>query len=93
MTSGSGDVLARGANRATYAMPSVSQAKWDAIFADDALPTPISSPEQHKAYVAKLLKLQRNKHRAQGDTDLAWQLVDAIKDYEDAHFSLEDTDG
>lgn len=58
MTSGSGDVLARGASRATYAMPIVSQAKWDAIFADDAL------EREAKAFYASETAEERAETRA-----------------------------
>lgn len=36
---GSGDKLARGANRATYGMPSVTQEQWDKIWEQDGLPS------------------------------------------------------
>jgi len=35
MAKGDGDKLARGASRASYQMPKVSQEKWDAMFADE----------------------------------------------------------
>jgi hypothetical protein len=53
-------------------------------------PKIISSPEQHQAYISRLLELQRKAHRSAEETKL---LVVLIADYEAKHFTVERASG
>jgi HTH-type transcriptional regulator/antitoxin HigA len=52
-------------------------------------PKIISSPEQHPAYISRLLELQRQAHRSAAETETAKLLVVLIADYEARHFVVE----
>ena len=56
-------------------------------------PKTISSPEQHQAYVSRLLELQRKAHRSTEETETAKLLVVVIADYEAKHFVVEKASG
>jgi HTH-type transcriptional regulator/antitoxin HigA len=56
-------------------------------------PKTISSPEQHEAYVSRLLELQRKAHRKAEETETAKLLVVLIADYEAKHFAIEKASG
>jgi len=56
-------------------------------------PKTISSPEQHQAYISRLLELQRKAHRSTEETETAKLLVVVIADYEAKHFAVEKASG
>ena len=56
-------------------------------------PRIISSPEQHQAYISRLLELQRKAHRSTEETETAKLLVVVIADYEAKHFAIEKASG
>ena len=56
-------------------------------------PKTISSPEQHQAYISRLLELQRKTRRSTQETETAKLLVVLIADYEAKHFPLEKASG
>ena len=56
-------------------------------------PKIIASPEQHQAYIGRLLELQRKAHRSAEETETAQLLVVLITDYEAKHFRMEKTSG
>jgi HTH-type transcriptional regulator/antitoxin HigA len=56
-------------------------------------PKIISSPEQHQAYISRLLELQRKAHRSAEETETAKLLVVLIADYEVKHFVIEKASG
>jgi HTH-type transcriptional regulator/antitoxin HigA len=56
-------------------------------------PKTISSPEQHRAYISRLLDLQRKAHRSTEETETAKLLVVVIADYEAKHFVVEKGSG
>jgi HTH-type transcriptional regulator/antitoxin HigA len=56
-------------------------------------PKIISSPEQHDAYISRLLELQRKAHRNAEETETAKLLVVLIADYEAKHFAIEKASG
>jgi len=56
-------------------------------------PKIISSPEQHEAYISRLLELQRKAHRNADETETAKLLVVLIADYEAKHFVVEKASG
>jgi len=56
-------------------------------------PKTISSPEQHRAYISRLLELQRKAHRSTEETETAKLLVVVIADYEAKHFVIEKPSG
>ena len=56
-------------------------------------PKTISSPEQHQAYISRLLELQRKAHRSAGETEMAKLLVVLIADYEAKHIVVEKASG
>jgi HTH-type transcriptional regulator/antitoxin HigA len=56
-------------------------------------PKIISSPEQHKAYISRLLELQRKAHRNAEETETAKLLVVLIADYEAKHVAIEKASG
>jgi HTH-type transcriptional regulator/antitoxin HigA len=56
-------------------------------------PKIISSPEQHEAYISRLLELQRKAHRKAEETETAKLLVVLIADYEAKHFAIEKASG
>jgi HTH-type transcriptional regulator/antitoxin HigA len=56
-------------------------------------PRTISSPEQHQAYISRLLELQRKAHRSTEETETAKLLVVMISDYEAKHFVVEKAPG
>ena len=55
----------------------------------DEVPKAISSPQQHEAYVSRLLELQRKAHRTAEETETAKLLIVLIADYEGKHFTIE----
>jgi len=59
----------------------------------DEAPKIVSSPQQHQAYVSRLLDLQRKAHRTAEETETAKLLVVLIADYEAKHFIVEKTSG
>jgi antitoxin component HigA of HigAB toxin-antitoxin module len=56
-------------------------------------PKIIRSPEQHQAYISRLLELQRKAHRSSEETKTAKLLVVLIADYEAKHFVIERASG
>jgi antitoxin component HigA of HigAB toxin-antitoxin module len=56
-------------------------------------PKTISSPEQHQAYISRLLELQRKAHRSTEETETAKLLVVVIADYEAKRFVVEKASG
>jgi HTH-type transcriptional regulator/antitoxin HigA len=56
-------------------------------------PKIISSPQQHQAYISRLLDLQRKAHRTAEETETAKLLVVLIADYEAKHFIVEKASG
>jgi HTH-type transcriptional regulator/antitoxin HigA len=56
-------------------------------------PRTISSPEQHHAYISRLLELQRKAHRSTEETETAKLLVVVIAAYEAKHFVIEKASG
>jgi HTH-type transcriptional regulator/antitoxin HigA len=56
-------------------------------------PKVISSPEQHQAYISRLLELQRRAHRRAEETETAKLLVVLIADYEAKHFVVKKASG
>ena len=56
-------------------------------------PKIVSSPQQHQAYVSRLLDLQRKAHRTAEETETAKLLVVLIADYEAKHFIVEKASG
>ena len=56
-------------------------------------PKIISSPEQHQAYISRLLDLQRKAHRSAEETETAKLLVVLIADYEAKHSVIEKASG
>ena len=56
-------------------------------------PKIISSPDQHQAYISRLLELQRKAHRSAEETETAKLLVVLIADYEAKHFLVEKASG
>jgi HTH-type transcriptional regulator / antitoxin HigA len=59
----------------------------------DEAPKIVSSPQQHQAYVSRLLDLQRKAHRTAEETETAKLLVVLIADYEAKHFTVEKVSG
>jgi len=59
----------------------------------DEAPKIVSSPQQHQAYVSRLLDLQRKAHRTAEETETAKLLVVLIADYEAKHFTVEKASG
>jgi HTH-type transcriptional regulator / antitoxin HigA len=59
----------------------------------DEAPKIVSSPQQHQAYVSRLLDLQRKAHRTAEETETAKLLVVLIADYEAKHFIVEKASG
>jgi len=56
-------------------------------------PKIISSPQQHQAYISRLLDLQRKAHRTAEETETAKLLVVLVADYEAKHFIVEKASG
>jgi HTH-type transcriptional regulator/antitoxin HigA len=59
----------------------------------DEAPKIVSSPQQHQAYISRLLDLQRKAHRTAEETETAKLLVVLIADYEAKHFIVEKASG
>src|SRR5439155_23492854 len=59
------------------------------ILLKDEAPKAISSPQQHEAYISRLLELQRKAHRTAEETETAKLLIVLIADYEGKHFTIE----
>jgi HTH-type transcriptional regulator/antitoxin HigA len=56
-------------------------------------PKIVSSPQQHQAYISRLVDLQRKAHRTAEETETAKLLVVLIADYEAKHFIVEKASG
>jgi HTH-type transcriptional regulator / antitoxin HigA len=56
-------------------------------------PKTISSPQQHEAYISRLLELQRKAHRTAEEMETAKLLVVLIADYEAKQFTIEKASG
>ena len=54
---------------------------------------PANSPQQHEAYISRLLQLQRKAHRTAEETETAKLLIVLIADYEAKHFTVEKASG
>jgi hypothetical protein len=68
-------------------MPAIAErlpAKY--LIRDEARKT-ISSPQQHEAYISRLLEPQRKAHRTAEETETAKLLIVLIADYEEKHFT------
>lgn len=72
-------------------MPAIAE-RLPAKYLVKEAPKIISSPEQHEAYIARLLELQR-KSRTREETETAKLLVVVIADYEAKRFSIEQASG
>jgi HTH-type transcriptional regulator/antitoxin HigA len=56
-------------------------------------PKIISSPQQHAAYISRLLELQRKARRTPDELETAKLLVVLITDYEAKHFTIQKASG
>ena len=74
-------------------MPVIAERLPTKYLVKDEAPKIVSSPQQHQAYVSRLLDLQRKAHRTAEETETAKLLVVLIADYEAKHFIVEKTSG
>ncbi len=70
-------------------MPATAERLPAKYLVKEEAPKTISSPEQHQAYLSRLLELQRKAHRSTEETETAKLLVVVIADYEAKHFVVE----
>ncbi len=71
-------------------MPAIAERLPAKYLIKDEAPKTISSPQQHEAYISRLLELQRKAHRTAEETETAKLL---IVDYEGKHFTIEKASG
>ena len=74
-------------------MPVIAERLPTKYLVKDEAPKIVSSPQQHQAYVSRLLDLQRKAHRTAEETETAKLLVVLIADYEAKHFIVEKASG
>lgn len=74
-------------------MPAIAERLPAKYLVKEEAPKIISSHEQHKAYVQRLLDLQRKAHRTAEETETAKLLVVLIADYEAKHFTIDQASG
>ena len=74
-------------------MPVIAERLPTKYLLKDEAPKIVSSPQQHQAYVSRLLDLQRKAHRTAEETETAKLLVVLIADYEAKHFTVEKASG
>jgi HTH-type transcriptional regulator/antitoxin HigA len=74
-------------------MPAIAERLPAKYLIKDEAPKTISSPQQHEAYISRLLKLQRKAHRTAEKTETAKLLIFLIADYEAKHFTIEKASG
>ena len=74
-------------------MPVIAERLPTKYLVKEEAPKIVSSPQQHQAYVSRLLDLQRKAHRTAEETETAKLLVVLIADYEAKHFIVEKASG
>ena len=74
-------------------MPATAERLPAKYLVKEEAPKTISSPEQHRTYISRLLELQRKAHRSPEETETAKLLVVVIADYEAKHFVVEKASG
>jgi HTH-type transcriptional regulator / antitoxin HigA len=74
-------------------MPAIAERLPAKYLVKDEAPKTISSPQQHEAYISRLLELQRKAHRTAEEMETAKLLVVLIADYEAKHFTIEKASG
>ena len=74
-------------------MPATAERLPAKYLVKDEAPRTISSREQHEAYLARLLKLQRKAYCTAEETETAKLLVVLIADYEAKHVVIEKATG
>jgi HTH-type transcriptional regulator/antitoxin HigA len=74
-------------------MPAIAERLPAKYLMKDGAPKTISSPQQHEAYISRLLELQRKAHRTAEETETAKLLIVLIADYEEKHFTIEKASG
>ena len=74
-------------------MPAIAERLPAKYLVKDEAPKTISSPQQHEAYISRLLELQRKAHRTAEEMETAKLLVVLIGDYEARHFTIEKASG
>ncbi len=74
-------------------MPVIAERLPAKYLVKEEAPKIVSSPQQHQAYISRLLGLQRKAHRTAEETDTAKLLVVLIADYEAKHFIVEKASG
>src|SRR5438046_10515245 len=74
-------------------MPAIAERLPAKYLIKDEAPKTISSPQQHKAYISRLLERQRKAHRTAEETETAKLLIVLIADYEGKHFTIEKSSG
>lgn len=63
-------------------MPAIAERLPAKYLIKDEPPKTISSPQQHEAYISRLLELQPKAHRTVEETETAKLLIVLITDYE-----------
>src|SRR2546430_17627160 len=74
-------------------MPAIAERLPEKYLIKDEAPKTISSPQQHEAYISRLVELQRKAHRTSEETETAKLLIVLIADYEGKHFTIEKASG
>ena len=74
-------------------MPVIAERLPAKYLVKEEAPKIVSSPQQHEAYISRLLDLQRKAHRTAEETETAKLLVVLIADYEAKHFIVEKASG
>lgn len=74
-------------------MPVIAERLPAKYLVKEEAPKIISSPQQHQAYISRLVDLQRKAHRTAEETETAKLLVVLIADYEAKHFIVEKASG
>jgi len=74
-------------------MPAIAERLPAKYLIKDEAPKTISSPQQHEAYISRLLELQRKAHRTPEETETAKLLIVLIADYEGKQFTIEKASG
>ena len=74
-------------------MPAIAERLPAKYLIKDEAPKTISSPQQHEAYIFRLLELQRRAHRTAEETETAKLLIVLIADYEGKHFTIRKPSG
>ena len=74
-------------------MPVIAERLPAKYLVKEEAPKIVSSPQQHQAYISRLLDLQRKAHRTVEETETAKLLVVLIADYEAKRFMVEKASG